>query len=136
MLHAQEFEKYPGNSSSSASTTKVGRLNAGQVSQIIIDNQIEDDMHICALAKQLMIGDQAELANWVAGHPAEKYRNDAISTSWKMERAQEIIDRMDKTRIQKLEECLEKEHATDDICDLRCGGRWLGEFHSYYLLNH
>ena len=51
--------------------------------------------------------------------------SDATATSWKMEGAQEFIDRMDKTHIQKLVECLDKEHATDDIRDLRCGGQWL-----------
>jgi hypothetical protein len=122
---SQADEANTQESTSSISRRKVGRLNAVQVTQIIVENEIEDDMHLCALAKRLMINDQAELANWVAGHPAEKYRNDVIATSWKMERAQAVIERMDKTRIQKLEECLEMEHATDLVRDLSCRGRWL-----------
>ena len=88
---ASARETEPLIASSSAKKQKMTRLTNVQVSQIIVRNDVKTDLQLCALATQFMKNDQPELYHWVAGHQAEKYREDLIKTSWKLDGAEEAI---------------------------------------------
>jgi hypothetical protein len=113
------------SASSSVKKTKNPRLTNIQVSQIIVRNAVKTDLQLCALATQFMKNDQPELYNWVAGHQAEKYREDLIKTSWKLHGAEEAVKQSNMPRIEKLEAQLTADHAADEENGLQCDGRWL-----------
>ena len=104
---------------------KIQRLNAYQVNAIIMENEIKDDLGLCALARSMRNECRHELAQWVSNHPAEKFRNDLIRTCWKMETSAEKLQRKEMTRLEILELCLEADHAIENETGLQCQGDWV-----------
>lgn len=101
------------------------RLNGAQIHQIIVDNNIEDDLQLCALADEWLENNHPELASWVVNHPNEKIRMDTIKTSRKVKAARAQVRDQKLTRLEKLQSHLEKPHVKDEDSGRECNGRWL-----------
>jgi hypothetical protein len=113
------------SSTSAGNKPKIDRLNNIQVAQIIVDNDIKSDLELCFVSCTFLNNDQPELANWIVNHPTEKYRLDVIKTAWKMQNAEEVLERKNMPRIERLQLYLNADHASDEENGLVCNGRWL-----------
>jgi len=119
--HLQSSQQIPV-SSQNQTVEKTVRLTNIQVSQIILDNNIHDDLHFLSVCKETKDAGQPGLTNWICNRtPAQ--RKTLIQTTWDCEGASQLMASRNMTRIQKLEACLNQDHAATE--ERECNGTWL-----------
>ena len=109
-------------SSQEKKTEKTVRLTNIQVSQIILDNDIRDDLHFLSVCKETKDAGQPGLTNWICNRTPSQRKN-LIQTTWDCEKASDELANRNRTRIEKLEACLDQDHAATE--ERQCNGTWL-----------
>lgn len=94
------------------------RLSSYEVSQIIIENGINNRLELLALAHSQELEGKTDLAEFVVNR-GTKVVNEVIATAWDLIKAKEKLCRAQKTRIQLLVE------AKGSECVEGCSGEWL-----------
>jgi hypothetical protein len=98
------------------------RLTSYQVSQIIVDENIQDRTELMALANIQKREGKTDLAEFVLNR-GTKVVNEVISNAWEMKKAEETLRRRNKSRMDILQEACEAEctcetHGEWEICAL------------------
>ena len=102
---------------------KEKRMDMDVLHDIIVNNQIRTDEQLAALAKNSAADGKRDLQRWLMSHPSAKTRCDILNTVWMMEDSPARLARKNKTNLQLVEECLDKEHCTDEH-GVQCDGSW------------
>ena len=92
------------------------KLDIAALYDVIIRNNIKSDLQLCALAQSEIDDGKHDFAVFVSKQ-TEENRNELIKTAWKMQNGKARIQRMNKTRMDILEEHSHKECV--------CLGEWL-----------
>jgi len=105
---------------------KVQRIDPMAVYDIVISKNIKSDLELCALAQSELEDGKRDLANFLL-RKSEKNRNEILKTAWKMQNSKKKIDRLNKSRLEILQEQSHKECV--------CEGTWLRAANEILFMN-
>ena len=101
------------------SKKKKPRLDANQLFQLVIDNDIKTDIELCAMSKVQFDEGKSDLNRYIMTN-SEKNRTEMIKTAWKINNSKDIMARANKSRMQLLQDAKSFNHASDCV-----DNRWL-----------
>jgi hypothetical protein len=67
------------------------RLTPGEVRKIIVSNDLDTDLKLCAFAKKMEDEGMPEIIRWVDSHPRQQNRVDVINTAFKLHTAEKQL---------------------------------------------
>jgi len=70
---------------------KQRRLTAGEMREIIVGNDLDNDLKLCAFAKRMETEGMPEVIRWIDSHPREQFRVETIKTAFKLHTAEEQL---------------------------------------------
>ena len=105
------------NSTLSVKQKQSKRLSCYEVSNIILEKKMQNRTELLPLPSAQKAEGKTDLAEFVMNR-GNRVVKECISTAWEMEKASDVLQRSQLTRLQILEKCLQ------DHCTAECDGRW------------
>jgi len=112
--------------SPAAACGKFKRLDVIDVYDVIVSKNIRTDLELCGLAQAELEDGKKDMANFLL-KKSEKNRNEILKTAWKMQNAKSRIERLNKGRMEILDEISHSQCV--------CEGQWLQSANEILSLN-
>ena len=126
LLAKSSKSKASSDTSNKSKTKRAKRLSPSELHDLIVANNIRDDDDFCSHAKKMKKEGDSSLANLVMSKD-EKRRKSMITSAWKLEESEEVVERKRKNRLEILKE--------EKLKECRCEGRWRAQAEQTLELN-
>ena len=114
----EDTEENPRRADKTSKRRRSQRLSCFEVSNIIVEKNIQNRTELLALAREQKSEGKTDLAEFVMNR-GNRVVEEVISTAWDMERSSEVLRRSKMSRLEILQKFVE------DPCTEGCNGRWL-----------